>query len=487
MHFLLSEVLIHSHCCLLLRLLSLLLLSFIRHYSMGHDLTLFVQQPVDDAFLCGICLGVQDKPTSVCANGHTYCHDCVHELLRFGANKNLTTNATAKGAQCPECHLDVTTTTLSSKDALQFTIGSLQVHCPHSSDNGDNNNNKENVATLALANMGTQQQETVVKSKRPPSCSWRGPLSNYFESHLTKECEFATTNCGWCKAKVRVCDLANHTERQCPVHRGTKDCDHESSSGSLVAGRVIARASQEPNPHPEAISSAIGKKRKVLCESPGHGSMTLLQSLGLDRRVRNRQVQPSSKYRVLPVTNQYLHLQNTTGTTTSIAWQLERSHLTQLPRKPAQSSMTKVGPSRCYLELDATRIDKAIQIKICVILDGEHEAPIISNVSIRLQGGGHYTYCHQQPTFTPIVSHHHQVLEWDRTKRVDKTFVGSYFLTEETTPTTKKTAMIVGDPNNKDGRTLRLPLLVEIFGTGATSCDCVDITASFGLSFRNDE
>lgn len=174
---------------------------------MGFDTDLFVEQPVKKDFLCDICYSVQERPTTVCMDGHTFCEDCVNTW-----NNN-----------CPQCRQPA----LQEKPlcrVLQSNIMGLMVRCPRE------------METKVVVEV--QGPETRARKRKQPTkdtrnvstvqCEWEGSLSRYLEKHRHHECPLRMVQCPYhCGREMRACNLASHKDTECKYR--VVECEYCSS------------------------------------------------------------------------------------------------------------------------------------------------------------------------------------------------------------------------------------------------------------------
>ena len=190
---------------------------------MGHDTAIFLSQPVDDNFICGICHDVLNRPTTVCADGHTFCEACL-------------SSSTAQAVRdtefrCPLCRSEPLAAFALNRP-LQNMICALGVRCPHHDAAGDAVPNPKRSKKAASSS----------SSQEPKGCTWQGKLTE-LDAHL-RSCPFEAVDCPLgcgmratrdeldahaqicprrmvkcdqgCAIKVRADQLDRHKARDCP-------------------------------------------------------------------------------------------------------------------------------------------------------------------------------------------------------------------------------------------------------------------------------
>jgi hypothetical protein len=173
--------------------------------TMGFETELYVQQPVDQNLMCNICHGVQDKPTVVCENGHTFCSACIQVWERHSD-------------KCPACRSTICNKVLVHP--LQNIIMSLEVRCPETLQQQDENEAKRpRVENTTVSKKGWRRGDTTTR------CYWQGTLSDYLEKHRNRECRFGVVEYPLgCRKMLRLFDLEAHKENECECRIVT--CTH---------------------------------------------------------------------------------------------------------------------------------------------------------------------------------------------------------------------------------------------------------------------
>eukprot|EP01112_Ceratiomyxa_fruticulosa_P014623 TRINITY_DN4205_c0_g1_i1.p1 TRINITY_DN4205_c0_g1~~TRINITY_DN4205_c0_g1_i1.p1 ORF type:complete len:409 (+),score=58.48 TRINITY_DN4205_c0_g1_i1:129-1355(+) len=227
---------------------------------MGRDTGLFVQNEIDQDFLCSICLNVivdpQDTPC-----GHTYCKKCIQEALKKSGSKEQ--------RSCAECRTPLTTKDLKpSSVKFRSFLNKLQVFCD------------------------TRMPQEASSSETPSEvCPWQGEWSN-LQHHIDNDCEFVkvickykecgkavqkrsivehetncnfrTTTCEYCAATINFHNMSKHVSKcpQFPV--------------KCVCGEDVPRASQAD--HVKNKCTDV----KVNCMYYGHGCTEPLSKKEVD-------------------------------------------------------------------------------------------------------------------------------------------------------------------------------------------------------------
>lgn len=198
---------------------------------MGFDTEMFVDN-VDENFLCSICHGVLEKPTAVCIEGHTFCHDCIDVW-------------TSSSDICPDCR------SMSGNKILcrpvQSLIMKLKVKCPaHVDIDSDEDDKKEEdndaqeedetgIQTRARKKARVQEDEDgddkeTAQAEKPPAtskscCDWEGTLFDYIDKHKDGTCKFRSVKCPQgCGKMIHVSSLQAHAASRCS-HRQVS-CSH---------------------------------------------------------------------------------------------------------------------------------------------------------------------------------------------------------------------------------------------------------------------
>lgn len=173
---------------------------------MGFDTDLFVQQPVDEEYVCAICHSVLESPVSICKGGHTFCSECC-EIWTRGQRKD----------SCPTCKRIV----LEERPNLpvQNVIMRMMVKCPLTMENMEEEETggeeeEGGVETRARKRARGGNGEAV---QQPPqqACGWTGTLSDYLERHCVRECPFRIVQCSQCCDDIYACKLEIHEQSEC--------------------------------------------------------------------------------------------------------------------------------------------------------------------------------------------------------------------------------------------------------------------------------
>lgn len=178
---------------------------------MGHDITTFLVQPVDVNFICGICQDVLCGPTTVCAEGHTFCAACVEASKQQPAFR------------CPICRCEPLTAFALNRP-IQNMIDELNVRCPHGEAAGDEQPKPKRSKKAASSS-----------SQEPSKCLWRGQLKD-LQAHL-RACPFEAVDCPLgCGVKASRNELDAH-QQTCP--RRKVKCDQ--GCGIEVRADLLAK------------------------------------------------------------------------------------------------------------------------------------------------------------------------------------------------------------------------------------------------------
>ena len=163
---------------------------------MGLDKDLFTSPP-DDNFLCSICYGVFQDPSSLTC-GHVFCEDCIRQALDIDY-------------RCPSCRAEQASTGTDcyfAVVALRGLVDNLQVQCLHNNNN-NNNNSSSNNEQQALQEPPRQRRrtetgESVVAEEPVLGCSWVGKVYEW-PGHISKDWPLETILCD-----VQGCDFQCH-------------------------------------------------------------------------------------------------------------------------------------------------------------------------------------------------------------------------------------------------------------------------------------
>lgn len=158
---------------------------------MGFEMELFVESSIDNNLLCSVCRSVQESPTTVCDQAHTFCAPCIET---WEERSNV----------CPDCRSLITCHALNQP--VQSMIQSLQVRCPERS------------------------------SRR----EWQGCLSGYLEEHRAQDCPGRTVDYSLgCGPFVRPSDMEDYEHTSCtsrlvPCDLFREEMSHERVSRGYV-------------------------------------------------------------------------------------------------------------------------------------------------------------------------------------------------------------------------------------------------------------
>ena len=175
---------------------------------MGFEPSLFLSQPVDENLTCSLCLGVYEKPSTACSNGHAYCLDCLSKTKE-------------RSSACPDCRQDMIVPAPLNRP-LGNLIGELKLCCENSVPKKNGDDRQEPSATRRRTTESGNAVEGDKEKKEEEVCAWQGLVSGY-RQHM-KSCPFRFVKCPLkCKAKMEYRLLDHHKEHECP--RRTLTCD----------------------------------------------------------------------------------------------------------------------------------------------------------------------------------------------------------------------------------------------------------------------
>ena len=171
--------------------------------------SLFLCQPVDENLSCSLCLGVYDKPSTACSNGHVYCLDCLSKTKE-------------RSNACPDCRQDMLDPAPLNRP-LENMISGLKLCCENSVPKKKEGDPQEPPATRRRTTESGKAVEGDKEKKREEEvCEWQGLVSDY-RQHI-KSCPFRIVKCPLkCHAKIEYRFLDHHKEHECPYRRVTCD------------------------------------------------------------------------------------------------------------------------------------------------------------------------------------------------------------------------------------------------------------------------
>lgn len=82
----------------------------------GYKTSIFVSQPVDESYLCPICMDVLRNAVSVCSEGHLFCKACI-------------SSAVQRTGRCPLCRSKIKACNFHKVRLLNDAISQFVVKC----------------------------------------------------------------------------------------------------------------------------------------------------------------------------------------------------------------------------------------------------------------------------------------------------------------------------------------------------------------------
>ena len=178
---------------------------------MGFSVDLFLGK-VDDTFLCGICLDVLERATSLSVCGHTFCEQCIAMAI-------------ITNPECPKCRMSVEIQKaeyVEEDDAVTTPnyiandlIGNMTIRCHHnknatSTSTKTNNENESRVAT---------EHQRVDETRNIIGCQWVGKVSD-LKNHLEMHCQWEEITCpiSGCMHQCARKDMPSHNELRMQEH-----------------------------------------------------------------------------------------------------------------------------------------------------------------------------------------------------------------------------------------------------------------------------
>lgn len=212
------------------------------------DKRIFIEK-VPEELLCPICKTPCVNPKSGCAEGHTFCNECITQWIQVANRK------------CPVCRDPIN---LVNNLPVKQLIQKLRVKCPNTTSRQSDNNTRKRKRDEQAREEGAPP--TLVKLAQ---CPWTGTVE-HLEGHLSKtcayqlvdcvnvehgcdakqqprawtrgkhepKCPFRLVNCSECTQRVQKCQLKTHKRQDCkmrivPCPHGAYGCDKR-----LVRGLV---------------------------------------------------------------------------------------------------------------------------------------------------------------------------------------------------------------------------------------------------------
>ena len=211
---------------------------------------------VDDTFLCGICLDVLERATTLSVCGHTFCEQCI-------------AMAVITNPECPKCRMNVEIQKaeyVEEDNAITTpnyianeVIGNMTIRCHHTknatSTCTNTNNGNEGRAT------GHQQVDETINSN---GCQWEGKVSD-LKNHLEMYCQWAEITCpiSGCKHQCARKDMSSHNELRMQDHF---QLIFEQQVNDIVSARMVSMKRDLETMMDTKIKSRVKKSisKKVL-------------------------------------------------------------------------------------------------------------------------------------------------------------------------------------------------------------------------------
>lgn len=354
---------------------------------MGFDTALFVQQPIDDNFLCSICHSVQEKPTVVCDHSHTFCLACIESWIRDGKT------------ECPVCRACMHQKKLLNRP-LQGIIMGMKICCPATR---EGTTQKENEKPDSKG--GDLKTEKQGSGEDPPSkrarartndkedsvklCGWEGTLGDFLDIHCVKECKYAKKACSVCSAMVPVAGMEVHQKSSCPCRKvNCKNCNETIQAFLLSTHQDHNCGEVEVNcPH---CSNKVRRKNfgtltwcntggcakytghlaeckelEVQCAFASHGCRATLKRREMENHFKSHILEHS-----LMLSSGLKQLQEERREEVSIAWNIPMALTSNLynpchPTVDIKSAMIPIGNQSVFLQLE-TDSNRLVCLKVCV-------------------------------------------------------------------------------------------------------------------------
>jgi len=233
--------------------------------TMGYETDLFVKQP-DGNLVCDICHAVQQEPTTICKNGHTFCKTCISEWLTSRSN-------------CPDCRGAFCAMILIQP--VKNMVMSLRVRCPEKMEHDDPSKRPRVEGAEDVSDVPSE------------CCGWEGTLSDFLEKHCDKECRFRKVKCPHgCRKSLRAFEVEAHKETECRKRKVTcTSCQQEIKHYELEY--------HQQNKCPETMTSCKDCGKEMLRKVLGHRPM-FWQADDLPAAVASEEDQFTGHYKECP-------------------------------------------------------------------------------------------------------------------------------------------------------------------------------------------
>lgn len=192
---------------------------------MGYDKPIFLDQPLNNALTCPICMDVCEDAVTACESGHVFCAPCLARPVGGGDpnDDGLSNNET-----CPTCRSPRLITPIPNR-TLNRVINELRVRCGEGRDDGVGAPAGKKVRRTETETTGDAATDGDGANGANNYCMWEGTLEQWRDDH-TKVCPNALVRCpekNFCIRRVLRKDLERHLKEECYSRKVSCDICNE--------------------------------------------------------------------------------------------------------------------------------------------------------------------------------------------------------------------------------------------------------------------
>lgn len=163
---------------------------------MGYAIERFIDQPVDENFVCAVCNGVIDSAVLGCPHGHAFCASCNHTLKERGT--------------CALCHVNIATWQPAPCLPLQNLIRILKVRCGRTDNDASSCSWTGKLENLQKHDLSC---EYLVVACTHKGCQFRCARRSLAAHQAV--CEFKPVRCPLCNLEMQPDELNSHLANSC--------------------------------------------------------------------------------------------------------------------------------------------------------------------------------------------------------------------------------------------------------------------------------